>query len=87
MQELRDKEIYFTHLGNAQPFKLLTKTDVSEGISSYDLLNLKQILPVLLEKSENITPEVGEPDGDFKARPYLRKWVKALQNKDYSEVL
>jgi len=87
IEEIKNKKIYFTHLGNAQPFKLLTKTDVSEGVSSYDLLDLKQILPILMNISENITPEVGEQTGDFEKRPYLRKWVNALQTGNYDEVL
>ncbi len=88
IEELQEKErIYFVHLSNAQPFRLLTKTDVSEGNSNKDLLDLRRILPVLSERSENIAPEVGEPAGDFKTRPYLRKWVKALQTGNYQEVL
>lgn len=73
-------EIYFTHLGNTTGFALLTKTDESIG-SRGELINLERILPILMKKTLNITPEVGEPTGDFKKRPYLREWVKKL--KDY----
>ena len=45
--------------------------------SDENIFDLEQILPVLMNRSENIAPEVG--DNDFVARPNLKAWVKKLQ--------
>lgn len=70
-------EIYFTHLGNATPFALQTKADVIPDEPERALVDLEQVLPVLLQKSLNITPEVA--DKDYVQRPNLRAWIKRLQ--------
>lgn len=70
----RQEDIYFVHFCNATPFSLGKKT----GAEEEGLLDLEEIVPVLVSKSQNITPEVG--DDDFIARPNLRGWVKRLQN-------
>lgn len=69
---------YFTHFDNASRFELGgQKPDTAPENSDENIFDLEQILPVLMNRSENIAPEVG--DNDFVARPNLKAWVKKLQ--------
>lgn len=72
-------QIYFSQFSNPKRFTLLGQKPIDE---SY-LLELNRVLPLLIERSENINPEVG--DTDFEKRPYLRSCVAALQegNTEY----
>jgi len=71
-------EIYFTHLGNASKFTPRTKCDVIPQEPEKALVDLERVLPVLMEKSRNITPEVA--DKDYVQRPNLRAWISRLQS-------
>ncbi len=73
----RFPSIYFTHLGNAMRFSLGVKSDVIPDNPDEALLDLDRVLPLLMEKSLNITPEV--QDKNYVKRPNLRSWIARLQ--------
>ena len=70
-------QIYFTQLSNATPFALLHKPDTPAEDSSGLMVDLEAVLPTLMTKSLNITPEVA--DKDYVQRPNLRNWITMLQ--------
>ncbi len=67
----------FVHFDNASRFEIGKKCDTNPENKGDRLLNLEEILPLLLEKAEKITPEVSAKD--YVSRPNLRKWIKKLQ--------
>src|SRR3989338_310097 len=71
-------EIYFAHLSNAARFSVGTKSDITPEDPTQSLIDLVKVIPVLIRKARNITPEV--EDKEYIQRPNLRQWIKKLQD-------
>jgi hypothetical protein len=77
LEEIRKRKFYFVHFDNASSFRLNTRSDTSPQDQRDAILDLDTVLPELISRSSNITPEVD--DEDYIERPNLKEWIRRLQ--------